>query len=496
MYWQLGRPFACINAATLWALAGESARSAEMAAAALVAPGGVDDEVGGYWTEATAAEASILLGDLDAAQAHLVNASLLNVGDLGARASTLRQLHELCSHLRIDRQLLEPLRNPSVLHFCGHRIVGPAGGGGFPTDKAKLVGRRIDEALDGERYGAAYGSLACGADILFAERLVERGIDLHVVLPFGHEQFIRVSVASGGVGWADRFRRCLRAAKSVTIASDSGYQGDDVLFGYASSIAMGSALNRARSWATHATQLAVWDGLESNGVAGTAHDVRRWKQAGGSTTVIDVETIVNRAKARQPNLGRIIHPILFGDVNGFSRLHDDRMGPFLDNVLAPVGDYLRSIGDVVLHRATWGDGIKLILSDVAAAAGAAIAIQEILESVNMEDAGLPSDMGLRMSGHVGPVVEVVDPIVGERSFTGRELTRAARIEPRTPVGQVYVTHAFASLLALEPLAPAVPEYVGTITTAKDFETVPMYVLSPRHPTHSRPTTGRDVGPWS
>jgi hypothetical protein len=71
---------------------------------------------------------------------------------------------------------------------------------------------------------------------------------------------------------------------------------------------------------------------------------------------------------------------------------------------------------------------------------------------------------------------IVDPIRRELTYWGRELTRAARIEPRTPEGEVYVTDAFAALLALERSAPFVTEYVGRVTTAKDFETIPMYRL--------------------
>src|SRR5271155_5755557 len=59
------------------------------------------------------------------------------------------------------------------------------------------------------------------------------------------------------------------------------------------------------------------------------------------------------------------------------------------------------------------------------------------------------------------------------------LTRAARIEPRTPEGEVYVTDAFAALLSLEPAAPFATEYVGRVTTAKEFETIPMYQLQRR-----------------
>ena len=45
---------------------------------------------------------------------------------------------------------------------------------------------------------------------------------------------------------------------------------------------------------------------------------------------------------------------------------------------------------------------------------------------------------------------IVDPVSHKPTYWGRELTRAARIEPRTPEGEVYVTDAFAALLVLEP----------------------------------------------
>ena len=64
---------------------------------------------------------------------------------------------------------------------------------------------------------------------------------------------------------------------------------------------------------------------------------------------------------------------------------------------------------------------------------------------------------------------------------GRGLTRAARIEPRTPAGEVYVTTGFAALLRLEPDSGVTSEYVGHLTTAKNFETTPMYLLRRKGP---------------
>jgi len=99
-----------------------------------------------------------------------------------------------------------------------------------------------------------------------------------------------------------------------------------------------------------------------------------------------------------------------------------------------------------------------------------------MHTVDLAAAGLPADMGMRLGGHTAPLVSVYDPVLRAPTVMGRGLTRAARIEPRTPIGEVYVTAAFAALLRLEPECGVTSEYVGHLTTAKNFETTPMYLL--------------------
>ena len=68
------------------------------------------------------------------------------------------------------------------------------------------------EAIDARPVGFAYGSLACGGDILWAEVLLARGCELHVVLPFALDEFVITSVADAGEVWVRRFHQCLDAA--------------------------------------------------------------------------------------------------------------------------------------------------------------------------------------------------------------------------------------------------------------------------------------------
>ena len=126
--------------------------------------------------------------------------------------------------------------------------------------------------------GYAYGSLASGADILWAEALLGGGSELHVVLPFAREEFIELSVARSGPSWVERFQRCLAAATSVRYATDDAFLGDDVLFRYGAELAMGLALLRARYLDAEVRQLAVWDGRPADGLAGTSIDVGHWRR--------------------------------------------------------------------------------------------------------------------------------------------------------------------------------------------------------------------------
>src|ERR1035438_2313596 len=158
--------------------------------------------------------------------------------------------------------------------------------GRFPSEMEATVAARIAELVEQHPPGYAYGSLASGADILWAEALLGRGSELHAVLPFAREEFIERSVAPAGPRWVERFARCLAAATSVRYATDDAFLGDDVLFRYGSELAMGLALLRARYLDAEVRQLAVWDGSPAHGAAGTSIDIASWRRAGRLVTLV------------------------------------------------------------------------------------------------------------------------------------------------------------------------------------------------------------------
>lgn len=491
VFHRLGRSYAGINAATEWQVAGrpdharalaqEVLRLVERELAAIKDPA----DVANYWAWATQAEALLNLGDREGAITALKKAADVGHDDHGAQATTRRQLRFLCHAMGFDPEpIIAALPQPEVIHFCGHMTGRPGAPARFPHDQQGAVAAAVRSKLTARHVGFAHGSLASGADIIIAEIALELGAQLHIVLPFQLDEFIAISVAPAGPEWIERFRRCLAAATSITVASDSAYKGDDTLFAYAARIAMGQAMNRAASIDARVWQLAVFDGDEAYQNAGTAHDLQHWRHAGGTSEIIPVQP--TRAATTVPfalaAAKRVIRSVFFGDFRGFSRLHDEHIPVFLSTIMRPIAEVLDRYGEHVIVRNTWGDGLFLVMDDAVNGARCALDLQERLRDIDLAAAGLPADMGLRLGGHVAPLVPVYDPVLRAPMVMGRGLTRAARIEPRTPAGEVYVTTGFAALLRLEPGSGVTSEYVGHLTTAKNFETTPMYLLRREQPT--------------
>ena len=92
----------------------------------------------------------------------------------------------------------------------------------------------------------------------------------------------------------------------------------------------------------------------------------------------------------------------------------------------------------------------------------------------MGPGGLLSGLSLRIALHAGPVYKFTDPVTGDRSYEGTHVSRAARIEPITPPGQVYASEAFAALAAAQRATSFELDYAGQTPMAKNYGTFPAY----------------------
>jgi Tetratricopeptide Repeats-Sensor/Adenylate and Guanylate cyclase catalytic domain len=469
--------YPAINAATMWLLAERRAQADALARAVLEICQGTSlkSDQDAYYLHATTAEAALILRDVDRARAELDQVAGYAQQNRAAIGATRRQLRIVCEVNDIDVSVLEPLSAPMVIHYTGHMI------GRLVPQYEHLIAQRIREHIDTRRIGFAFGSLASGADILFAEALLKAGVDLHVVLPCHDEPFIAMSVAKVGRDWIPRFKQCRDAARTVTYASDDMVSNDDSGLTYAAAVAMGLAVTRARHLDASVEQFAVWDKQSRPGTpTGTEADMALWRRAGYTTRFIDcpqAPDVNMRRNAESPSrLPRVVRAFLFGDVKGFSKLNEEQLPSFVNGVMLRIAGVLDRYGDDILARNTWGDGVFLVFRDAVNAAMCALDVQEAITDLDLPALSLPTGLAVRIGGHSGPVFEVVDPVLKQPAFVGSHITRTARIEPITPEGEVYITEQFAALLALEPHSPLRTEYVGHMPTAKGYGSLRMYVL--------------------
>jgi adenylate cyclase len=473
---QSGDPYPGVNAASLALLAGHSGEASSLARAILADPAVA--EPADYYSGATAAEALILLGRSDEAAAMLRRTAELGGASHYARSTTCRQLARIARAIGMDEQsvgtLLGPVRPPAAIHYCGHMF-------GAEPAAERRVRAAIDEALDRHRVGFAYGSLASGADILVAEALLAKGSELHLVFPFAEEDFIEQSVLPAGEAWLPRYRACLEAAASRRWASEMQYVGDPEQFAFASHVAMGLARLHAQRLGADPLQLAIWDGEAPLGPAGTGADVAVWRGQGGRSLVVPSGAIDRgfvRPPAHEAVRERRLAAILFTDFAGFSKLTEAALPAFWEGVMGIVAEVLDRHGEEVLSSNSWGDALYAVMPSAAAAARIALELQQALGRFDHGRLGLDlAGGGMRIGVHYGSVYKALDPVTGRPTFYGSEVSRAARIEPVTPPGAVFVTEPFAAILALEAPDDFLCNYVGRIALAKGYGTFPMYRLT-------------------
>jgi class 3 adenylate cyclase len=476
IYRASGDSFPGINAATLALLAGRVDQARALAAALLDDPAVA--AAGDYYKAATRAEALLILGRTGEVTGTLASDAIGGSGDLGGRSSTMRQLAMVAAHLGMSREertvLLAPLAPPRVAHYCGHMF------GADPGAEARIRAS-IEMVLDEEDIGFAYGALACGADIIAAEALLDRGVALHVVLPFEEEDFLVQSVLPGGPGWDERYRACRARAVGLTFASPMAFFGNPAQYGYASRMAMGLARLRAEHLAAESVQIATWDGARSDGPAGTGADVAAWSAAGGRTRIVDPGPIERGLARPDPRVKtpyeRALAAILFTDFKGFSTLSEAALPAFWDGVMGVVAEVLDAHESDVECRNSWGDALYAVTSSAPAAAEIALQLQDRLARFDYATLGLDGSGGMRIGAHYGPAYRTTDLITGRITYYGTEVSKAARIEPVTPPGAVFVTEPFAAILALEARGRFRCRYVGRIALAKKYGDYPMYRLT-------------------
>jgi class 3 adenylate cyclase len=282
-----------------------------------------------------------------------------------------------------------------------------------------------------------------------------------------------------------------RAARVVT-ASNQRLEIGGVSYDFCNELILGLATIRARQLDTPLIPVAVWNGMPGDGPGGAASVVQNWQHLGYKPEIVYLSKPKGRARAR-PRLrapaarsssretefrSRIV-AILFADAVGFSKLSEAQVPHFVQHFLGAIAGLTKTFSKSIIAKNTWGDGLYFVFSDVHVAGNFALQLADLVTKTKWGKKGLPPELNLRIALHAGPVYEFNDPITKRISFSGTHVSRAARIEPITPPGQVYASEAFAALSAAKRARNFICDYVGQTPMAKGYGTLPTYHVRPR-----------------
>ena len=502
-YENTGGYYSAINAATMAKVVGKEKEALELAEQVrkqCLEELGQLAEKGGdqYWLTATLAEAALILEDFEEAEKLYLRAAEMARDRFGDLSSTRRNARLLMREMHLDpdwiRRLESCFQVPRVVVFTGHMVDQPGREKPrFPAELEESVKEAIKERLRRVDGRVGFASAACGSDILFLESLLDLGGEAHVVLPYDRDRFLQdsVDIVPGG-NWSQRFRDVLKRAAEVLEASQHPMEGEGVALDYANLLLFGLARIREKQLETDLVPLAVWDGRPGDGPGGTASLIERWKSSGLQVEPIEMDRILkdnSTAPAQTPPPQQVSQPVrepvapgfemelkslIFADAVGFSKLNEKQVPLFVAHFLGGINDLMIAGGHAPLIKETWGDGLYFAFNTAGDAGRFALEICDMVREVKWEERGLPKDMTLRIALHGGPVYKYINPLTQKLNYSGVHVTRAARIEPITPPGQVYASREFAALAAAEHVTEFSCEYVGLTPLAKKYGTIPTY----------------------
>jgi class 3 adenylate cyclase len=461
-----------------------------------------------YWAAATIAEAELILSIKGgvvspAALSHYERAAAIahHLRHWGDLSSTRRQAKLTCEIVDWDFSSLRKIfALPNVVIFSGHMIDTPdRSRPRFPPNLVQAVANEIRERLLRNNAQIGVCSAACGSDLIFIEAMLERGAEIHVVLPWRREEFLRTSVTiSGNPYWQEKFVQLLDRATSVTYLSQQSAPSGNLGYVYCNDCMNGMALYRAETIGSKVMPMAVWDGKKGDGLGGTSSFVHFWRSRQRPVEIIDLSRLSGLSYKEAPeehhSFGfdevkvsqgqQAVKTLLFADVVGYSKIPEEQIEYFAPEFLGMISQLIAQPPRPVLTN-TWGDAIYLVFDDPVNAGTVALRLLRMMQSGSWRN-HLTAKMNLRIGLHTGPVTLCVDPVIRQITFTGSHVSHAARIEPMVREGEVWATEAFMSYATIanharkqrgEETLEFGFDYLGQIDFAKNYGRYPLFRLS-------------------
>lgn len=453
---------------------------------------------------------ALIRGAADRADAHLAAAAAAARHRYPLRVTARRELRLLARHgIPEAETFLDRFPPPRVVIFSGQAIhCQAAPSPWFPEAMEGPVREAIQQQLASLNADIGYCSAAAGADILFMESMLERGADVHVILPFKERDFFRHRVAPAGYRWEFRAKNAMKAAASVVQVSEDRYLGDDLILRFGNQVIDGTARLQAALLETAPYLMSVYDYAAPAGPGTTADFIDCWGDP-MRLCIIDLDGLRQAHGMADPDAegAAAIPPpasdappqqicaMLFADIVGFSKIQDQYLGALWEYI-DTVRQHIEGRHTPPLLVESWGDALYVAMDSATAMATYAHLLTSAFNDIDARDHGLPVRLSLRIGLHAGPVFHGMHPLTGRPIIYGGNVNRAARIEPISVAGHIYASQQFVALLTAEQSAveaeaaftgdayhnPFICEYKGVLALAKAHGDQAIYMLHAAPPT--------------
>ncbi len=425
-----------VNAASTYAMGGDIDQARQLAKEVSAKVAGtladIDDDEPSYWPRATLAECRLIAGDLSGAAAEFAAAAAAPDAAPGKVATTRKQLRRLQGALSLkDEWVDEILPQGRVLYFCGP--LTPSNG----ATQAALsrLKERFNEFLRQNRFVAAIGALAAGADIIFAEAALDAGIPLHAHLPLPPTEFLAASVAPAGADWKERYISCVERAQTI----DWMRRAHPSIGAYrlGARIAMGRAMRQATELAT---EPFGYFALQSGRTARNSVSIENaeiWKSLGLQLNVIEDDWLSASAAPRANGVQSYLAALIIQGASDAAMKEADRAKPLF---------------------VTRTDGLAVFAFGTA---------QEVFDAAR-RIARTGSGAGARLWLDVG-----VGDEKEHANFAASLVTASCR--PQTAPGRTYASDNFVNTAISTPGPLPKFDYVGFAPTEEKLDPCPLYL---------------------
>ncbi|MBL7871692.1 MAG: DUF4071 domain-containing protein [Cyclobacteriaceae bacterium] len=449
-----------INAASMSAMVMQSGKGKELAreVIALLKPDTTD-----FWELATLGEAYLLLKNKEKSIEYYLTARSAAGTDWGKVTSVHNQLWLLNHYLPVSKDVFRIFAPPEVVAFAGHMIDAPnRATPRFPAGIEHKVKDAIKGAIRTLHASIGYCSLACGADILFAEAMAEEGCEVVLLIPFDKTDFVNTSIQFAGEAWIKRYEELVNKYPVTQVAKDS-YGGNDDLFSLLGKAVFGSAVLRSQMYHQEPyllTVLSEFDLKQKEG--GTRDTVKAWpfpqRHTNINPNVMFTPADIKPAIGDMPKVSfeKIAdRPVLFMaciELGGVLVMERERIEKLV-NTIAEEQQFSFKLCEVAETTILLGLDTEIALMDV-------------VRSIWISTAPFKPEKPIRIGLHVAPVyVRKIEDDSNVKSLQA--------ICQFASVGSICATMGFASVLALHPKKFQL-DYIGVIQLPSQEENSNLY----------------------